>query len=373
MPTALPARTARRLRAALCAGYRRARRDLPWREDRDPYRVWISEAMLQQTRVEAVLPYYRRFLERFPDVSTLASAREEEVLAHWSGLGYYARARKLLAAARVLVEHHGGRFPSDRAEALALPGVGPYTAGAVLSIAYDRPEPLVDGNVARVLCRLFALEGDPSASASARALWALAAELVPREGGAGEWNQALMELGATVCTPRRPSCGECPWRARCAARAAGRTEELPRQRSRKAPVEVELEILLMRRRGRVLLARRPRSGRMAGLLDLPTVQRSPRSGSALFPLDWSELLERGAELRVGAELARLRHSITCHRIQAGLREALLVGRLRTGRAGWHDAAGLADLELSGIARKALRAVDLLPPTRAPWRGAAAGR
>jgi A/G-specific adenine glycosylase len=339
------------LRRRLLAWYRAARRDLPWRRTRDAYAVWISEAMLQQTRVETVLPYWERFLARFPSVEALAAAGEDEVLALWSGLGYYSRARKLREAARQLVERHGGRFPRERAAAEALAGVGPYTAGAVLSIAYDLAEPLVDGNVARVFCRWFALEGDPAAGAVRRALWERAAELVPVGGGAGDWNQALMELGATVCLPRAPRCGECPVAEPCAARAEGRQEELPQLRPRRAPVEVALEVALCRRGGRWLLERRPEGGRMAGLLQFPTRERVPPGGEArgLFPADWP------AALCTSDPVGELRHSITHHRIRA---------EVRAGRAGfrgalpglsWHAEEELAALQLTGMARKILRA------------------
>src|SRR5262245_38334735 len=193
--------------------YRRERRDLPWRRTRDPYAIWISEAMLQQTRVEAVIPRYEAFLARLPDVAALAAAGEAEVLALWSGLGYYARARALRDAARAIVQRHAGVLPRTRAAWLELPGVGPYTAGAVLSIAFSASEPLVDGNVQRVLARLFALEEWQGSKALSEGCWELARALVPRAGDEldpGAWNQALMELGARVCTARSPDCAACP-------------------------------------------------------------------------------------------------------------------------------------------------------------------
>ena len=261
------------LHAALGRWFRDERRDLPWRRTRDPYAVWISEAMLQQTRVETVVPYYERFLAHLPDVASLAAAPETEVLGLWSGLGYYSRARALRAAARVIVDQHAGAFPRTRAEWLALPGVGPYTAGAVLSIAFSASEPLVDGNVQRVLARLFALDAAQGSKALSEACWTLARALVPEAGGAldpGDWNQALMELGARVCTARAPDCARCPLRTRCRASAQGRTEELPRSRARRAPLAVELEIFVVEERGGWLLQRRPAGGRMAGLYEFPT-------------------------------------------------------------------------------------------------------
>jgi len=360
-----PRRVAR-FRRELLAWYRRARRDLPWRRDKDAYRVWISEAMLQQTRVETVIPYHERFLARFPTVAALARASEEDVLAAWSGLGYYRRARALRAAARAIVERHGGRFPERREEALALPGIGPYTAGAVLSIAYSRPEPLVDGNVARVFARLFALEPPLGSAALARALDALARALVPPAPGTpgaddpGDWNQALMELGATVCTPRDPGCLACPLRGECAARRQGREGELPRAAPAVAPLAVELEILFVRRRragaDEALVVRRPATGRMAGLWEPPTRELGTADGGPglLWPARFPGA-EHGLVLRTGAELASVAHSITRHRIRARVR----AGRSERGAAPdapvrWVPLAELDGVALTGLASKALR-------------------
>src|SRR5262245_47343046 len=260
------------LQRALGRWYRRERRDLPWRRTRDPYAIWISEAMLQQTRVEAVIPRYEAFLARLPDVAALAAAGEDAVLALWSGLGYYARARALRDAARAIVQRHAGVLPRTRSAWLDLPGVGPYTAGAVLSIAFSASEPLVDGNVQRVLARLFALEDRQGSRALSERCWALARELVPdgRDGlDPGDWNQALMELGARLCTPRAPRCADCPLRDRCQAFELGRVAELPRARARREPLDVRLEILVVRSREEFLFVRRPAAGRMAGLFEFP--------------------------------------------------------------------------------------------------------
>lgn len=340
---------------ALLAWYDGARRDLPWRRTRDPYAIWISEAMLQQTRVEAVEGFWRRFLDALPTVEALAGAEEERVLALWSGLGYYRRARSLHAAAGALVERHGGAFPRTRAELLALPGIGPYTAGALLSIAFDLPEPLVDGNVARVLARRFALELEPNSSAGQRELWRLAAELVP-ERRPGDWNQALMELGATVCTPRAPRCTECPWAGECRALARGLVEELPRTRPRPAPVEVELTIAVAERGGALLLRRRPEGGRMAGLWEFPTREEPGPDGSTRL---FGERLEPALVVDEDAPLGRLTHAITRHRIRARVLPARPRGPLPgpSGAAEWIERGRLADLGLTGMARKVLR---LLP-------------
>jgi A/G-specific adenine glycosylase len=353
-----PAR-ARGLRRRLLEWYRAEQRSLPWRETTDPYRIWISEAMLQQTRVETVLDYWPRFLERFPTVSALAEAREEDVLAAWSGLGYYGRACKLREAARVLVERFGGEFPRTRAEALALPGVGPYTAGAVLSIAYDLPEPLVDGNVQRVFARLFGLESVAGSARLQSELWSLAADLVPLEGGAGDWNQALMELGATICSARAPRCTRCPLQPACRAHADGRVAELPRRAERGRPTEVELCIFVVERDGRLLLERRPPGGRMAGLWQFPTIEVTVQDGAGeLFPTAFAARAEEPL-LEPGASRGHLRHTITRYRIRAEIRSARLLGEApSTWR--WFDRAALGRAALTGMARKVLRAENDSP-------------
>jgi len=340
-------------RARVAAWYREHRRDLPWRRTRDPYAIWLSESMLQQTRVETVIEYWRRFLERLPTVRALAEASEDDVLALWSGLGYYRRARALRAAAQAMVERHGGEFPRTLDEARALPGVGPYTAGAVLSIAYDAPTALVDGNVVRVLSRWFGCDED-YATATKRA-WTRAEELVPREGGAGEWNQALMELGATVCAPREPRCDECPLHAECAARSSGRQSEIPRAKPRKAPVDVELEALLVERGDEVLFERRPGRGRMANLWQLPTVQVRPDPAELeLFPARYAhESLAADDE-----PLATLRHSITHHRIVLRVHRSRAPAGNASEPLAWIPRSRLDEFALSGMARKALRAAPV---------------
>ncbi|MFZ0334425.1 MAG: A/G-specific adenine glycosylase, partial [Candidatus Acidiferrales bacterium] len=203
-------------RRSLLAWYRANRRDLPWRRGRDPYRIWLAEIMLQQTRIAAVLPYYERFLARFPTVRTLARARESEVLKYWAGLGYYSRARNLHRSAKQIVAKHNAQFPPNVDRALALPGIGRYTAAAILSIAFDVPLAALDGNVARVLARLFAIRGDLRAPKTWKRLASTAQQLLPTQSP-GDWNEALMELGETVCTPRSPQCARCPISRQCKA------------------------------------------------------------------------------------------------------------------------------------------------------------
>jgi len=254
----------------------RHRRELPWRSRsaaRDPYRIWLAEIMLQQTRVPAVVPYYRRFLRAFPTVEKLARARPDRVLRLWAGLGYYQRARHLHAAAKKIVREHGGRFPATLQAALALPGVGAYTARAVLSIAYRQPVAVVDGNVARALARLFRLKAAEVSDRSA--LQPLADRLVSRQRP-GDFNQALMELGSTLCLPRIPRCPDCPLEKICLARQAGVEREISFRPRRRPRPRVRLNVLVLRRDGRVLVVRESR-GYFSGLWHFPYTA-DPRAG-----------------------------------------------------------------------------------------------
>jgi A/G-specific adenine glycosylase len=232
----------RTLREALLAWYSRNRRDLPWRRSSDPYAIWLSEVMLQQTRVETVIPYYEQFLKHYPDVGSLARASEEDVLALWSGLGYYRRALNLRSAARMLVREHAAKIPEDRDSLKALPGIGGYTAAAISSIAFGRPEAAVDGNVIRVLARIAGLRGRRDSAALRREVTSRA-EVLARGPRAGDWTQALMELGAVICLPRDPLCGRCPVSRRCAARRSGEPDRFPEASVVKAP-RAERRILL---------------------------------------------------------------------------------------------------------------------------------
>jgi A/G-specific adenine glycosylase len=252
----LPEAEVGKFRRRLLAWFSARKRDLPWRRTKDPYRIWLSEIMLQQTRVAAVVPYFESFLARFPDMQALARARDEAVLSHWAGLGYYSRARNLLRAAQEIDSRHGGRFPSEYDAALSLPGIGRYTAAAVLSIAYGKPLAVLDGNVARVLARLGAVRGELRAPALWRKLEATAQELLAPKTP-GDWNQAMMELGATVCTPKSPECGECPVANWCRARKLGIAEQLPDARKKRSTVKITLAAaVLLDPRGRTLLVRR---------------------------------------------------------------------------------------------------------------------
>ncbi|MFD1913245.1 A/G-specific adenine glycosylase [Halodurantibacterium flavum] len=301
----------------LLAWYDRHARAMPWRvgpADRaagvhpDPYRVWLSEVMLQQTTVAAVRDYFRRFIERWPDVSALASARDEDVMAAWAGLGYYARARNLLKCARAVRDDHGGRFPTSRAGLLSLPGIGPYTAAAVAAIAFDEPAVVVDGNVERVMSRLFLVE-TPLPAAKPE-LTALAARLTPDERP-GDYAQAVMDLGATICTPRSPACGICPWNADCAARAAGMQSDLPRKSAKAAkPLRHGIAYVARRSDGAWLLERRPDKGLLGGMLGWPGADWGAAPAEAPpLEADWRD---PGAEVR---------HTFTHFHLSLGLRVA----------------------------------------------------
>jgi A/G-specific adenine glycosylase len=254
--------------------YKLRKRDLPWRKTRDPYAIWVSEVMLQQTQVKTVLGYYERWMQRFPTLTALAQAEDADVLHAWQGLGYYSRARRLLSGARAVAERHGGELPRDVQALLDLPGIGPYSAGAIASIAFGLPEPLVDGNVVRVLCRLFALEGDPAKAPLKQRLWQLARKLVPLDAPS-DFNQSLMELGATICTPTSPRCPECPLQRQCLGLAQGIERELPQLAKRKAPTEVSTAAAYVRRGDAVLLRQLPPDApRWAGLWVLPFAELS---------------------------------------------------------------------------------------------------
>ncbi|PYQ21752.1 MAG: A/G-specific adenine glycosylase [Acidobacteria bacterium] len=342
-----------RLRRPLLDWYRRHRRDLPWRRTRDPYRIWVSEVMLQQTTVKTAVPYYEAFLEAFADLPALAAATEEQVLARWSGLGYYHRARNLHRGARHVLERHRGRFPRTLEAALAVPGVGLYTASAVLSIAHGVALPVVDGNVRRVLARLFALRGTPGRSDAP--YYNKAEELLDRDAP-GDWNQALMELRATVCLPRRPACPACPLRAHCEARILDIVDRLPEGRARRAPEAVTVAAALVEERGRVLLVRRGEGPLMGRMWEVPQTSLEARGLPDLV----RELKQRhGLDLVPGRLVARGRHAITFRRI----RLEAYASRLRRRPPGdperfrWATPEEIAALPVSSITRKVLRGLD----------------
>ncbi len=328
-----PARR-RALRRRLLAWWDAGHRDLPWRFPQraaDPYRVWLAEVMLQQTRVEAVVPHYRRFLARWPTLDSLARADDAEVLAAWSGLGYYARCRNLLAAARAALGRHGG-LPASLAGLRALPGLGPYTAGAVASIAFAIPAPAVDGNVARVLSRLFLVPGDPRSPKVKARLAALAAALVDPVRP-GDLNQALMELGAGACRPRRPQCARCPVAPGCAAREEGRVEAFPARVPRRKPVRMVIAVVRVERGGRLLLRRAPAGGLFPGMWGLPGLVVPEGEDPAGYLRRRAEA-GLGLRLSVGREIASLTRVLTHRRLEFRIHAGKLLGAPPKGTDGW---------------------------------------
>jgi A/G-specific adenine glycosylase len=378
-------------------------RDLPWRRTRDPYAIWISEIMLQQTQAKTVAPYWERWMRALPDMRAFARAKPAQTHKLWEGLGYYARVRNAHAAARVMVEKHGGEFPKTLAEALALPGVGRYTAGAVCSIAYNLPTPILDGNVTRVLSRLFGVAGDPRGKEARERLWALAEELVriadcglriadcglgsatvpvavagvppgtahdcglriceqkETKGdvkdrnaagrNCGRLNEALMELGALVCAPREPRCAVCPLRQRCFARRENRVADFPALKPPKKSSRRRFAAFIVKKNGRFLARRRPAGGVNAFLWEFPNVeiapgQKHPAAEAAPFVLTGRKAV------------CQVRHSITRHRILLEAYQAELPGPAATGAAPgvWRTRAQLERLAMTSAHRKILSAL-----------------
>ncbi len=340
-----------RLQNSLLAWFGAAKRDLPWRRNRDAYGIWISEAMLQQTRVSTVIDYWLAFMQSFPTVQDLAQASEEQVLARWSGLGYYSRARALHRAAQIIVAEHGGEFPRDRKIALTLPGVGEYTAGAVLSIAYGLPEALVDGNVERVFTRVFGLRAVSGSAPLRKHTWDLAHRCL-HGSSPGDWNQALMELGATVCTPGEPHCHACPWSRLCVARRRGEASAWPSPKPRRKPVELKIAGLWVEYKGSLLLSRRPTKGSMAGMWELPTQQSQCPGASSLWLGAWAPGLGAAGQ----ESLFEAKHAITHHRIEMTVLKGKVTRKALSSNPStlrWFAWGQLENQPLTGLTRKAL--------------------
>jgi A/G-specific adenine glycosylase len=341
----------------LLAWFRREARDLPWRGTSDLYAIWISEVMLQQTQVATVIPYYQRFLRQFPDVRTLADADEQAVLRLWEGLGYYRRARQLHAAARQIVAEHNGHFPRDFAAVRALPGIGRYTAGAILSIGTGARLPILEANTIRLLSRLAAMRDDPASTLGQKQLWALAEAILPSRY-VGHFNQALMELGSEVCTPKLPACDRCPLRMHCRAFASGSQHEIPLA-AKKTKYEEVTEVAVVVRRGRQVLVRQCQPGeRWAGLWDFP---RFVANGD----VPASVLKQTGVAIESAEKLTKLKHGVTRFRITLEVFEAQAKQARRHARNGkgpirWVSVEELATLPLSVTGRKIARlhVVDL---------------
>lgn len=283
-------------------------RRLPWRDKPEPYRVWVSEIMLQQTRVDTVVPYFERWMQRFPSLELLAKANEQDVLHAWEGLGYYSRARNLHKAARLIMEQYAGQIPSDRSALENLPGIGRYTAGAIASIAFGKDEPALDGNIRRVMARLFNISVPARSPEGERQLWDLARQVLP-PGRAGDLNQAIMDLGSSICTPRAPACLICPVSTHCEARALGVQEERPVMEARPAVPHYTVTAAVIRRNGQVLIARRPSNGLLGGLWEFPGGKLEP--GEELLEGLKREIHEElGSSIKVSDPIGIFRHAYT---------------------------------------------------------------
>jgi A/G-specific adenine glycosylase len=342
----------RQFRRKLLAWYGRHARELPWRNSADPYRVWVSEIMLQQTQVATVATFFPRFLAAFPTIEALAAATEHDVLRLWEGLGYYRRARQLHQAAGVIVREHAGRFPTDPLAVRRLPGIGRYTAGAILSIAFDAREPIVEANTLRLFSRLIAFRGDPRQKRGETLLWALAEELLPRRGSS-QFNQALMELGSLICTPRSPACGDCPVRSLCPTNRQGLHDVIPSPAA-KPRIEVVREALVVVRRGvRVLLRQRQIGERWAGLWDFPRFAIGLSADSASDEIIDKLTATTGVVAELAEPLTTLKHGVTrfritldCHWADHRSSPRRLRGELR-----WVRPEQLVDYPLSTTGRK----------------------
>ncbi len=361
------------LSSALLAWIALGRRDLPWRQRRDPYAVWISEIMLQQTQVVTVVPYFERWMARFPDIAALAAAPLDDVLKAWEGLGYYARARNLQRTAQIVAAQYGGQLPGERGALLALPGIGRYTVGAILSLAFGQPEPILDGNVRRVLCRVYDIAEDPRKPDVARRLWETAAALVEAApaGQAGDLNEALMELGAQVCTPGRPECASCPLRAMCLAHAHGVEAERPLRLARpRTPHYQVTAAVIQDPSGRYLLIQRPPSGLLGGLWGFPGSTAGDCPADAPDAAALADCLTRalaaglGISVAVGEPLPPIQHAYTHFRITLQPFLCRLISGTVTPRAythaRWVAAADLDAYAFPATDRKILDMLQILP-------------
>lgn len=348
----------RQFRRKLSAWYKRNARDLPWRRTRDAYRVWVSEIMLQQTQVATVIPFFQRFLARFADIHALAAADEIEVLRLWEGLGYYRRARQLHAAARLIVERYGGEFPRSIDAALGLPGIGRYTAGAILSIAFDARHPILEANTLRLYSRLLALRADPLSKPGQDLLWSFARHVLPQKA-AGTFNQALMELGSSICTPRAPRCDACPVKTLCLANQQQLQQEIPRSGRKIRYEDVREAAVVVRRDGQVLLRRCEPGQRWAGLWDFPRFPLDRTRGQQLR----RELVEKtrqltGISIEPTGELATIKHGVTRYRITLHCYTAsFLGGRRGGGDLKWVNPSQLEAYPLSVSGRRISRMLE----------------
>ncbi len=361
-----PAQWKQQLRRRLLAWYRRAARELPWRADRDLYRIWVSEIMLQQTQVATVEAYFDRFLRAFPTARALAAADQDEVLRLWEGLGYYRRARQLHAAAKLIADRFGGAFPTSAANVLSLPGVGRYTAGAILSIGLDAREPILEANTIRLYCRLLAFDGATTTAAGQKLLWSFAENILPRRR-CGTFNQALMELGSLICTPKTPKCETCPLAQLCPTNVHGWQDSIPRPKAAKQFESIREAAIVVRRRGRIVLRRCGEGERWAGLWDFPrfSITSNDEAESAVVHTEIADKVRRmtGLTIRTAEHLTTIKHGVTRYRISLDCYQAQCqTGRLLRNNGEqikWVDPAQLDSFPLCVTGRKLSR---LLLPT-----------
>jgi A/G-specific adenine glycosylase len=329
-------------------------RDLPWRRTRDPYAIWVSEIMLQQTQVKTVIPYWERWMEELPDIRSLARARPERIHKLWEGLGYYTRVRNMQKAAQMILSEHGGKFPAEFEKVLALPGIGRYTAGAICSIAFNQPTPILDGNVTRVLARLFGIGGNPRDKTVNEKLWSLAAQLVQQAAPdhCSELNQCLMELGALICTPRNPRCADCPVSAQCVGLREGRVGELPEKTTRPKVTRRRFVAFVARRGKSFFVRQRPEGVVNAHLWEFPNVEIFPGDGD----------LQKAARLALGTRTAALkklctiRHSITRYAISMDVFASSVRANEVTTRGRWLAAPRLQKLSFCRAHKRILEQV-----------------
>ncbi|HVA45868.1 MAG TPA: A/G-specific adenine glycosylase [Pirellulales bacterium] len=349
----------RQFRRKLLGWYALHARDLEWRQTSDPYRVWVSEIMLQQTQVATVAGYFSRFLAEFPTIDALAAADEHRVLRLWEGLGYYRRARQLHRAAGIIVGEHGGRFPADPHAVRGLPGIGRYTAGAILSIAFDARQPILEANTIRLLSRLLAYRGDPRKKEGESLLWKFAEELLPRRGS-GTFNQALMELGSLVCTPRNPACGECPVKRLCPTEARSLQGVIPVAKAKPRFEAVREALVVVRRGSQVLLRQRQADERWAGLWDFPRFTIDAVNGDLAADLAAKLTATTGIVAELGERLTTIKHGVTRFRITLDcyLADCAAKPRRLGNRCRWVHSDELARYPLSTTGRKAADLLNL---------------
>ncbi len=346
---------------ALLAWYVGNARELPWRSTHSPYRTWVSEIMLQQTQVETVIPYFHRWMARFPDIASLAAADQQEVLSFWEGLGYYSRARNLHRSAKVIMEELDGKLPRTVIELRKLPGIGPYTAAAIASIAFDVDVAAVDGNIRRVLSRVFDVREPARSTEGERLLWSLAEEHLPA-GQAGAYNQALMDLGAGICMPKTPDCGNCPIENYCQARALGVQEERPVKLPRKKKPHLTVTAAVIWRDGKVLLAQRPKNGLLGGLWEFPggTLEESDEDLRDCLRREIKEKL--GVEVQVGEPLGEYKHAYTHFKISLYAFYSQIIGNgqpknLESEALAWVSISELGSYPMGKVDRQIARKLE----------------